>query len=356
MDRLLKALEKKGVDAVLVINIENSSRASSLYFSGFTGSFSILLMTPVRRIMVTDARYTEQAKRETDFEVVEVRNEDVFGKVRKILEGIDVKIIGVEEERLSLSHFRKLSAALEGRTFVGVDEEIKSVRMVKDENEIEKIKRAVEISEKAFLRTVERIHSGMTEREIATLLEYHMRSEGADAIAFETIVASGWRSALPHGKATNKIVEEGEVIVIDFGAVYENYCADITRVVCVGEPSEKVKEVHAIVLEAQERALENARAGITGKQLDAFARDFIAKMGFGEKFGHGLGHGLGIEVHEEPGVNPRNEKSLPESSVITIEPGIYIEREFGIRIEEDVVLREDGCEILTNLSRSIFIV
>ncbi|PLV57675.1 aminopeptidase P family protein [Thermotoga sp. SG1] len=355
-DRAMELAMKKGADAFLIVNVENSSRASSIYFSGFTGSFSIILISESARLLITDPRYTSQAKQETDFEVREVRDGDFIGVLKNVIKDLNIKVIALEEERLSLSMFRKLSTALGKRKFIGLDEEVKNLRMIKDEKEIGRIKQAIEISERAFLETIQQIRAGMTEKEIAALLEYTMKKEGAEKTAFDSIVASGWRSALPHGKPTEKVVERGDVIVIDFGAVYENYCADITRVVCIGEPSDRVKEIHGIVLEAQERALKNAKAGLTGKQLDSFAREFIVEKGYGEFFGHSLGHGIGLEVHEGPAVSFRNESSLPENAVVTIEPGIYLEGEFGIRIEEDVVLKEQGCEILTTLPRSIFVV
>ncbi|PLV58665.1 Xaa-Pro peptidase family protein [Thermotoga sp. KOL6] len=356
IEKVTELINEKGADAFLVVNIENSSRASSFYFSGFTGSFSIILISENAKILITDPRYTSQAKQETDFEVREVRNGDFVEVLKTVVSDLNLKTIALEEERLSLALFRRISTALGKRKFVGFDEEVKRLRMIKDENEIEAIKQAIEISERAFLETVQQIKAGMTEKEIAALLEYNMRREGAEGTAFDTIVASGWRSALPHGKASEKVVERGDVIVVDFGAVYENYCADITRVVCIGEPSDRVREIHEIVLEAQERALKNAKAGLTGKQLDSIARDYISEKGYGEFFGHSLGHGIGLEVHEGPVVSFRNDSPLPENAVVTIEPGIYLEGEFGIRIEEDVVLKEQGCEILTTLPRSIFVV
>ncbi|AAD35136.1 Xaa-Pro dipeptidase [Thermotoga maritima MSB8] len=355
-ERLIQLISEEGIDAFLIMNIENSARASSVYFSGFTGSFSIILISENTRLLITDSRYTVQAKQETDFEVREVKGGDFIDVLKKTVNDLKIKTIALEEERVSLSLFRRISSAFGDRKFIGIDDEVKQMRMVKDEGEIEKIKQAIEISERAFLETVQQIRAGMTEKEIAALLEYTMRKEGAEGVAFDTIVASGCRSALPHGKASDKVVERGDVIVIDFGATYENYCADITRVVSIGEPSDEVKEVHSIVLEAQERALKIAKAGVTGKLLDSVAREFIREKGYGEFFGHSLGHGIGLEVHEGPAISFRNDSPLPENVVFTVEPGIYLEGKFGIRIEEDVVLKEQGCEILTTLPRSIFVV
>lgn len=355
VDRLMKQIENENIDAVMIINFENSSKASSFYFSDFTGSFSILILHKNFRKLITDPRYTEQAKKETDFEIIEYREGEIFDFLKKILDKLSLKKLGIEERRISLYVYNQLKEKL-NLEFVPVDKYITFLRMSKDDEEIRRIREAVVLAENAFKQTIEILKPGMTEKEVAAYLEYRMKVLGAESPAFETIVASGWRSALPHGKASDKKIEKNEPIVFDFGAKLNGYSSDITRMVCIGEPDDDFKEIHSIVFEAQNKSLEEARAGITGKDLDSVARDFISSKGYGHMFGHGLGHGLGIEVHEEPRISPRNEEKLPENSVITIEPGIYLENRFGVRIEEDVVLKKDGREIITSLPREIIVV
>ena len=355
VDKLMKQVESENLDAVMIINFENSSKASSFYFSGFTGSFSILILHRDFRKLITDPRYTEQAKKETNCEFVEYREGEIFDFLKRILNELPLKKLGIEESGISLYVYNQLRERLE-LELVPVDKYIALLRMSKDEEEIGRIREAVKLAEEAFKQTLEILKPGMKEKEVAAYLEYRMKILGAESAAFETIVASGWRSALPHGRASDKKIEKHEPIVFDFGARLNGYSSDITRMVCIGEPSDDFKEIHSIVFEAQSRALEKARAGITGKELDSVARDFISSKGYGPMFGHGLGHGLGIEVHEAPRVSTRNEEKLPENSVVTIEPGIYLEGRFGVRIEEDVVLRKEGREILTSLPREIITV
>ncbi len=356
-ERRRRLLEESGADCVLLINIESSSRPSLIYYTGFTGSFATLFVSFKGEWLITDPRYTEQASKQTGMEIVEYRAQKRFHEfLSEFVRGHGCKKVGVEKERLKVSFFELLSKSLGDVEFVSVDEMIRSHRMMKTEEELERIKKAVDIAQRAFLDLLDFIKPGMKEREAAAYLEYRMKSLGAESIAFETILASGQRSALPHGIASDKVIEEGDVVVVDFGCFYEGYCSDITRMVSIREPSEEVLKVHRIVYEAQSRAIEAARPGMKGKEIDAVARRYIEKHGFGEKFGHGLGHGIGLEVHEQPSVNRLGKNEIKPGCVFTIEPGIYLEGKFGIRIEEDVVMREGGVEVLTSLDRHIFVV
>ncbi|MCX7653283.1 MAG: Xaa-Pro peptidase family protein [Fervidobacterium sp.] len=360
MDKHLEEVKskifEKEIDALIVLNIENSNRVTTRYLSGFTGSFSALLITPKRHIIITDSRYWTQVKHESNFELVKYTPPRTFLEtVAELINTLELRKIAIEKDRISAGYFETLSSKVNAQ-FEDVSNLILDVRAKKSEEEIEKIKIAVEIAENAFKRMLEIVKPGMKEYELSAFLEYQMRLLGAEDVAFESIVASGYRGALPHGKATDKVIEKGEPVVVDWGARYQGYNSDLTRVFCIGEAPEKVKEVYKIVYDAQQKALEIIKAGITGKEVDSVARNHINELGYGEFFGHGLGHGIGLEVHENPSLSYRYDKPLESGHVVTVEPGIYLEGEFGIRIEEDVVVRENGCQILTTLTRELIIV
>ncbi len=349
-----RLLDEAEVDCVVLVNIEGSSRPSLVYYTGFTGTFATLVLSSKGEWLITDPRYTEQAKGQTGMEIVLYTGKVKFTEfLKSFLKDHGCRKVGIEKERLSVKFYEDAFSEFEVE---GVDGIIRSHRMVKDDGELSKIKRAIEIAEKAFLDTLDFIKAGRAEREVAAYLEYRMKSLGAEGASFETIIASGPRSALPHGIASSKVIEEGDVIVVDFGAVYEGYVSDLTRVVSVGEPSDEVRKVHEIVLKAQRAAIEGARPGMKGKEIDALARRVIEDAGHGELFGHGLGHGIGLEVHEAPRISRLGEDEIKEDMVFTIEPGIYFEGRFGIRIEDDVVMRESGVEVLSSLERDIFVV
>ncbi len=344
-------------DLLLVLNIESSNAVTTRYLSGFSGSFSALIITPKRKIIITDSRYWTQVKEESSFELVKyTRGKTFLEHTVEIVKQFEPKKIAIEKDRINASTFEKLTQMLNDVEFTDVSSILVEARAVKTEKEIEIIQSAVEIAQEAFKKALEIVKPGMKESEFAAYMEYQMKLLGAEKPAFDTIVASGQRGALPHGKASEKTIERGEPVVVDWGAYYKGYNSDITRVFCIGEPNELVKKVHRIVYEAQERALKEIKAGKTGKEIDSLARDYITEMGYGEFFGHGLGHGLGMEVHEMPGLNYVNEKPLHAGNIVTVEPGIYLEGDFGIRIEEDVLVTEEGCRILTTLDRNLIIV
>ncbi len=355
--RRKKLLEESDCDGVILVNIENSSKPSLMYYTGFTGSFATVVITKEREWFITDSRYTEQAKMQTGMEVVQYKPEKKFTEfLADFLKEREIKKLGVEKAKLTLQFAESLFSKLEDVQTESVDEIIMKHRQVKEEWEIDKIKKAVDIAEKAFLEMLNIIKPGKTEREVAAYLEYKIKEFGAEGVSFETIIASGYRSAMPHGIASNKVIKEGDIIVVDFGAIYEGYCSDITRMVSVGTPKDEVLKIHEIVLNAQNEALTNAKPGMKGKDIDDLARSYIEKKGYGERFGHGLGHGIGLEVHEMPRISKSGENEITEGMVFTVEPGIYFEGKFGIRIEEDVVMRKEGLETLTTLDRGIFTV
>ncbi len=232
---------------------------------------------------------------------------------------------------------------------------IEELREIKDEEEIAIIEKACSIADLAYDHILKMIQPGMTEIEVANQLDFYMRSLGASGVSFETIVASGLRSAMPHGVASKKIIEQGDLITIDFGCYYEGYVSDMTRTFAIGDPGEQLKEIYQIVLEAQLAVLEVAKPGVTGKQLDAVARDYITKHGYGEAFGHSTGHGIGLEIHEGPNVSVRAEKQFVPGNIITDEPGIYLPGIGGVRIEDDLLITSDGNRVLTHSPKELII-
>ncbi|MDI3471936.1 MAG: Xaa-Pro aminopeptidase [Thermotogaceae bacterium] len=346
LKKLKSEMEKLSVDAYLCVNIENSNHPEAFYFSGFSGSFSILIIDKDRKLILTDSRYYEQVKLETQFTLVKFEGKESGEK--KLFEILgDYKRIGLNFSRINLKFYENLKKNLKGAEFVDFDEIISKLRMIKYGDEIEKIKNAIQITQRAFENSLNFLKAGMTENEFAARLEYEMKLLGAERTAFETIVASGFRGALPHGRASDKIIEEGDLVVIDFGAVYKGYCGDITRTVAVGDIDDEKYEVYKTVERAQREAIKKMRAGMTGKEIDKIARDIINNAGYGSNFGHSLGHGIGIEVHEAPSVSPSNDTTLPSGVVVTVEPGIYLPGKFGVRIEDNVILTENGAVLLS---------
>ncbi|WP_448536438.1 M24 family metallopeptidase [Pseudothermotoga sp.] len=350
--KFVEALRNENIDAALICNVEYSSRPTTMYLSGFTGSLSFLVITEDSQLIITDSRYFEQAKQQTKFTLVEHRGTNIYDTIVGVLETIKPKVVGLEFSRISHDMYLKLAEKYQA-LYKPIDHIVEQMRMIKEPQEIEFIKKAIQISEEALLKVLPLVKDGVAEKDIAAELEYRMKTLGADGIAFETIVISGPRTALPHGRASERKLRMNEPVLFDFGAKFNGYCADITRTFYLGKPDEEFLRIYNTVFEAQSLALEKGSARMSGKELDFIARTHIANSGFGQYFGHGLGHGLGLEVHEAPRVNQSNESMLPVGAVVTIEPGIYIEGKFGVRIEEDVVIREDHVERLTHLERKL---
>ena len=353
-DRRENLLKESGADCVVLVNIEGSSRPSLIYYTGFTGTFATLVISKIGEWLITDSRYTEQAAKQTKMSIVKYgASKNFYEFLRDFIKEKKCNFIGVEKERLSVKVFESI---FNGFEIVEVDQIIRNQRMIKSKQEIEKIEKAIDIAQKAFLEMMNFIKAGRTEREVAAYLEYKMKSLGAEGPSFDTIIASGYRSAMPHGVASNKVIEEGDLIVVDFGCIYDGYVSDITRVVSVGEPTDEMRKVHSIVLNAQREAIENAKNGMRGDEIDNFARRYIERARYGDKFGHGLGHGIGLEVHEAPRVSKLSKDIIKKGMVFTIEPGIYLEGKFGVRIEDDVVMEKDRVRVLTSLDRDIFVI
>jgi Xaa-Pro aminopeptidase len=348
--RLREVMVEHDLQAIIVSQPENRQ-----YISGFTGSTGHALITLDHNWFLTDFRYLDQARKQClGFDIVDDGKRFVEAISRLLGQG-NARTVGFEQEFVTVGEFQRLQwleSRIQGLKLTPVSGVFESLRMHKDQQEAERIQHAADIADAAFAHILNYIRPGLTEREVAMELETFMRKGGATGPAFATIIASGWRSSLPHGVASDKQIANGEFVKLDFGAVYEGYCSDITRTVVIGAPSTRHIEIYQIVLAAQARALDAACEGITGGELDAVARNFIAEQGYGEEFGHSLGHGLGLAVHEDPRIAQGSEQILRPGMVITIEPGVYISGWGGVRIEDDILLVDGGKRILTHAPKN----
>ncbi|MDI2588010.1 Xaa-Pro peptidase family protein [Psychrobacillus sp. NEAU-3TGS] len=347
--KLRTALEEKGIDALLITNGYNRR-----YMTGFTGTAGVAIVSKNDAVFITDFRYTEQAASQIkDFRIVK-HEKTLIEEVAKQVAEMGIQSLGFEKEDLTYSSFELYKQAVKA-DLVPLSGLVEKIRLIKTDEEISIIKAACRIADEAYEHIVTYIKPGMTELQVSNELEFFMRKRGATSSSFDTIVASGVRSALPHGVASDKVIEVGNFVTLDFGAIYNGYISDTTRTVAVGEPSEQLKEIYQIVLDSQLLALEKVKPGMTGKEADAIARDYIASKGYGEAFGHSLGHGIGLEVHEGPGLSFRSDIVLEPGMVITIEPGIYLPNIGGVRIEDDALVTENGLEKLTHSTKELLI-
>lgn len=350
VDKLRKRLAEKQIDGILITSPHNRR-----YVTGFTGSAGYVLITDKVATLIADFRYTEQAKQQAPhFEIVFDPASILQGAAEQVKKQ-GIKRLAFEAKHVTYSLYEALGKLLPGTELVPAADIVESLRGVKDESEIAMIRKAAEIADAAFAHMLGFIRPGLTEREVELELEFHMRRLGASAAAFETIVASGVRSSMPHGLASDKVIEKGDLVTLDFGAYYQGYCSDITRTVAVGEPDPKLKEIYEVVRQAQLQGVTHLKAGMTGIEADALTRDVIKAAGYGEFFGHSTGHGIGLEVHELPALSQRGSEVLHSGMVVTVEPGIYIAGLGGVRIEDDVIITETGCEILTTSPKELII-
>ncbi|WP_243371397.1 Xaa-Pro peptidase family protein [Geotalea sp. SG265] len=322
------------------------------YLTGFTGSSGLLVLGIEEAWFLTDSRYTTQASIETSgCTVIEYRSQ--IGSIAELVKGSNARRVAFDAEHTTVALYNELGKALPDVQLVPAGKELDGLRAVKDAEEIGILTAGAAIASNALLGILDLIKPGATEHEIALALEFAMKQAGAEEKAFDFIVASGPRGALPHGKASSKVLAAGELVTIDFGAVYQGYFSDETVTLAVGTPDARQQQIYAIVKEAHDLALAAVRPGATFSALDAMARDHIAKEGYGSYFGHGLGHGVGLEVHEPPTVSFRNDGVVEEGMVFTIEPGIYIPEWGGVRIEDTIVVTADGCDVLTKVPKAL---
>ena len=343
---------KSKKDCVIITSPENRR-----YFTSFNSSDGFLVITGDETIFFTDSRYIEAAQNQVTV-CKSVLLKRVSETIVPYLKEKNIENIYIETERLTVAELNSLKKVFDFCKVEAkeeVDEIINKLRSVKTEKEVEYIKKAQQIAEDAFKHILKFIKVGVTEKEIALELDFYMLSHGAEAVSFETIAVCGKNSSMPHGVPTDKKIENGDFITMDFGAVYNGYHSDMTRTVIVGEPTEKQKEVYETVLKAQKEALAVLKNGITGVEADKAARDIIEAKGYKENFGHGTGHGVGIEIHESPNLSPYSKEILETGNIVTVEPGIYIPDEFGVRIEDMALITENGYINLTNCEKELII-
>lgn len=349
IEKLLARLEAENLDAIMV-----ESEFNRTYVTGFTGTSGLALVSKFGCVFITDFRYTEQAADQIKgFEIVQ-HTGPIYQELEKQVVNLGIKTIGVEKNLVTYGTFTNLQNVLSCE-IVPVQGIIEDLRLIKSPSEIKIIKEATEIADAAFSHILGFIQPGKTELEVSNELEFFMRKLGAKCSSFDTIVASGLRSALPHGVATSKVIESSEMVTLDFGAYYKGYCSDITRTVSVGKPSSEMENIYNIVLEAQLRGVNGIRPGMTGKEADALTRDYITEKGYGPQFGHSTGHGLGMEVHEQPSLSFKSDQVLQPGMIVTVEPGIYVAGTGGVRIEDDILITDTGVEILTKSSKELII-
>ena len=350
LKQIAAKLPEYGIDAMLL-----NSEPGEFYAVGFHGEGNVVV-TAEACYYFTDSRYIEAAHSlVTGAEIAMTdRNRNYRAMVQEIIEKHGIQKLGFEEEYLSVSAYHMWEAGLTAE-LIPAQKLVNSLRAAKDQEEIALMVKAQEITDRAFDEICKFIQPGMTEQEIAAKLQYDMLRFGAEKMSFDPIVVSGPNGSLPHGVPSSKQVQKGEFLTMDFGCKYGGYCSDMTRTVALGEPTEEMKKVYQIVLEAQLAGIAVTRAGVPGKSIDAAARKVIADAGYGDNFGHGYGHSLGIEIHESPNANTRDNTLLPVGAVVSAEPGIYLPGKFGVRIEDVTILREDGCEILTKSPKDLII-
>ena len=349
LTKLRAALRELEIDAILV-----TSEYNRRYITGFTGSSGVAIISQQDAVFITDFRYTEQATEQVQgFDIVQhsgVIQQAVAEQVKKL----GIESIGFEQDAMTYATYELYKHVISAK-FVPVSDVIEKIRLIKTEEEINIIKVACEIADNAFSHILTYIKPGLTELDVSNELEFFMRKQGATSSSFDTIVASGIRSALPHGVATTKVIEQGDFVTLDFGALYNGYISDMTRTIAVGQPSEKLVEMYNAVLKAQLLAVEKVGPGMTGIEADAIARDYLKSIGYGEAFGHSTGHGIGLEVHEGPGLSCRSSTMLQPNMVVTIEPGVYVPGIGGVRIEDDIIITNSGNELLTHSTKELLI-
>ncbi len=350
-DKLMAALAEQGIDGALI-----TSRTNIRYFSNFTSDEAVLIITSDRRFLLTDFRYTIQAKELSapDFEIVETSRAIATEEIAAALDVVGVKKCAFEDGYLTVrafNNYKGLPVELVPMTPV-----IDRIRLVKNGYEVECLQKAQSIADAAFAELVTKIHAGMTEKEVANELDHLLRVHGADENSFDTIVGSGPNGALCHATPGPRKLTEGDLVVIDFGCKYMGYCSDMTRTVAIGKPCDELVRIYDIVRTAQQAALDALRPNMSARELDAVARGVITEKGYGPCFGHSLGHGFGLDIHEAPYASTRSEDTLVPGSTITVEPGIYVEGLGGVRIEDDCVLTEDGFIDLAHTTKDLIII
>ena len=339
-------------DAALILSEENR-----LYFTEFPATDGALLVTPYGAVFYTDSRYTEAAAAKIGAEFVH-DSEKMYEELRALFEEYAVSTVAIENDRITLADYEELKSKLPGIEFnptAALSRAIEEIRLVKSEAELDKIRAAQRIAEEAFDHMLGFIKPGMTEKQVQLELDFYMLSHGAEALSFETIAVAGKKGSMPHGVPGDNVIRTGDFLTMDYGAVVDGYHSDMTRTVAVGQPSAKQIEVYNTVLEAQLAGLAALHDGVTGFDADKASRDVIEKAGYGRFFGHGTGHGVGVEIHEAPRLSPKSKATLRTGNVVTVEPGVYLPGEFGVRIEDMAVITPDGHIGLTHCEKKLIV-
>lgn len=338
---LTPTIEEQAVDAILVTQLSNVR-----YLTGFTGSNAQAIVSASASVFLTDGRYTEQSRHEVpDMERVRYL-EAFFEPVAEACGRLGISRLGFEAHDVTVKALEQLQQKVKGIELVAVDEPVERLRWVKDEEERELLREAQACTDRAFEDILERLAIGMTERQVALELEHALRRAGADGLSFESIVAFGEQAAEPHHHPTHRVLEEGDVIKMDFAGLYGGYHADMTRTVAFGSPPAELRKIHDVVREAQQAAIDAVRAGVTSGEIDATARGVVERAGYGDYFTHGLGHGVGLDIHEGPYFRKDSDDVIPAGAVMTVEPGVYIPGLGGVRIEDMVEVGVDGCRVV----------
>lgn len=350
ISKLLEVMKSSEICATLV-----SSSASIRYYSGFTGSSAMLLILSDKKYLITDFRYIEQANAESPlFEVIDAPGEKALEFLVSVITEFELKKIWFEEEHISYKMYRQISEKLTDAELISANGHISKVRIVKSDYEISCMRKAAYIADKCFTHIQSIIKPRITEIEIATEIEFYLKRNHNAKTSFDVIVASGENAALPHAQPSGRLITTKDSVVLDFGSVVEGYCSDMTRTVIMEDSDGELFKIYRIVLEAQEKALKAIKSGVTGKEIDFLAREYITEQGYGKHFGHGLGHGVGLNIHEEPRLSEKSIDILEEGMIVTVEPGIYLPGLGGVRIEDMVLVTKDGIDNLTSSYKTIY--
>lgn len=344
--RLRALIKERGIDGVIINNISNIR-----YLTGFTGSSAYLVITCKEGYFLTDPRYITQAKKEVrGFHIKEYKIP--LKEIPLILEEINISTLGFEGDYLSFNTYKRLTEALSPKvSLLPLNDSIDDLRMKKETLEIHSIEKAADLASQALWKVIPLIKDGVKERDIAIEIDFQMKRFGADKASFDVIVISGERTALPHGRPSDKRIRKNELVMIDFGCVWKGYNSDETCTFCLGDFSEEQRKVYRVVKDAHDRAIDAIKPGVKALDIDSIAREVIEKAGYGGFFGHGTGHGVGLSIHEKPRISPYSDVRIEEGMVFTIEPAVYIPNWGGVRIEDTVVVTSDGCRILTKMPK-----
>ena len=346
LEKFRQLMAEEHIEGFLVTQPDNRR-----YLSGFTGSAGVLIITQEAQVLATDSRYYQQVRQECpDWELAEV-SYDFVGNMLELLRKAKLggRRVGYEAGYVNVATLHAWERALQGRlVLVHTENFVEELRMRKDDDEVARIKKAVALADAALVHVLDHLQPGVTELQVAWELESYMRTHGASALSFEPIVASGPNSAKPHARPTDRPIRPGEPVTLDWGCVVDGYCSDITRSFCLGKPADdKYLTIWNLVLQAQQAAVQGAKAGETGASVDKLARDIIEQAGYGDYFGHGLGHSVGLAIHESPRYSFAYPGEVPARAVMTVEPGIYIPDWGGVRLEDMILVQDDGVEVLT---------